>query len=243
LRVVDTAPGYGNSETVLGQAVEPGMSFDIVTKTAEGDALDRLRASLARLKREGVYGLLVHRVSDLLRPEGRALATGTAAAREKGLVRRIGASVYSADEIDELWKKYPAFDLIQVPLNLFDQRLIRSGHLDRLKERGVEVHARSPFLQGLLFLDPARLPRHLAKVADALAALGRRVTDRGLSMAQAALGFACAVPAVDQVICGVNNLAQFRELCQAGKTKVSPADFTEFALDDVSILNPSLWKA
>ena len=50
-------------------------------------------------------------------------------------------------------------DAMQVPFSLLDQRLLRDGSLSRLKELGVEIHARSIFLQGLLFLEnpPAKL--------------------------------------------------------------------------------------
>ena len=40
--------------------------------------------------------------------------------------------------------------MIQCPFNVFDQRLISSGAYKRMKARGIKVHVRSIFLQGLL---------------------------------------------------------------------------------------------
>ena len=40
-------------------------------------------------------------------------------------------------------------DLVQLP-SLFDQRLLQNGTLASLRDRGVAIHARSLYLQGLL---------------------------------------------------------------------------------------------
>ena len=45
------------------------------------------------------------------------------------------------------------FHIIQLPINLFDRKLIDNGILSRLKKHGYEIHARSIFLQGLLLDD------------------------------------------------------------------------------------------
>lgn len=77
------------------------------------------------------------------------------------------ASVYNSNQIDQLLKKYP-IDIIQVPINLLDQRLILSGHLDRLKDLQIEIHARSVFLQGLLLLNPDTLPVRFSSIQPLL---------------------------------------------------------------------------
>ena len=41
------------------------------------------------------------------------------------------------------------FDVIQCPYNILDRRIISSGWYDKLK-KGIEIHVRSIFLQGLL---------------------------------------------------------------------------------------------
>ena len=52
-------------------------------------------------------------------------------------------------------------DIIQAPASLLDQRLLVDGTLATLAEWGVEVHLRSIFLNGLLFLPPDRVPAQL----------------------------------------------------------------------------------
>ena len=50
--------------------------------------------------------------------------------RNSGLVRKIGVSVYDSDQIDHLLSEYD-IDIVQLPINILDQRLINSGHLNR----------------------------------------------------------------------------------------------------------------
>ena len=61
----------------------------------------------------------------------------------------IYVSIYNPEEINYAIKKFK-FDIIQLPINLFDRKLIDNGILSRLKKHGYEIHARSIFLQGLL---------------------------------------------------------------------------------------------
>src|SRR5690606_40521399 len=62
-----------------------------------------------------------------------------------------------SDELSRI-PELETFDLIQAPLNILDKRLITSGWLQRLRERHIEVHARSIFMQGLLLMEPCERP-------------------------------------------------------------------------------------
>ena len=252
VRVVDTAAAYGEAEARLGQSLPDGHPFSIVTKlprlpaelTARGTA-DWLRGaldlSLKRLRSERVYGLLVHDVHDLLGPRGEDLWDAMQALREAGSVAKVGASVYAASEIDSLLARLPP-DLIQVPLNVFDQRLVRSGHLARLKAAGVEVHARSVFLQGLLLMEPAGFADgHFAPARGALAAFQSAAHAMGRSPLQAAVAYAMSVPEVDVAVFGVTRRDQFAEILSAGTAPLPQDWFASFALEDDRILNPSMW--
>ena len=64
----------------------------------------------------------------------------------------------SPEQVDSLLSNFD-FDLIQVPFNVFDARLTRDGQLSTLKNKNVEIHTRSAFLQGML-LNFDNLPKH-----------------------------------------------------------------------------------
>jgi aryl-alcohol dehydrogenase-like predicted oxidoreductase len=254
IEVLDTAPAYGTSEAVLGACRAASAGFHIVTKTPKLDvaagedadyaaaALEQtLRASLDKLATTSVYGLLFHRAQDLRGPGGSALWQRARACRAAGLVKKLGVSVYDGAEIDAALE-LDGLELVQLPINVLDQRLLVSGHLDRLKAAGVEIHARSVFLQGLLLMEPAALPPGMARAQAPLAAFHAAAAARGLSPLEAALGFVVGLDQIDIALCGVNDAAQLEAIC-ARVTALDPNDFAMLAAGDPTLLNPSQWSA
>ena len=153
---LDTSISYGVSEQSLGQ-VGVGK-FKVVTKlppipTSVKDinewAYDQMQSSLARMNLKTAYGLLVHDTSQLFGANGSKLANAMLELKKQGLVHKIGISAYSPDEVASVFQKFP-IDIIQIPFNIFDRRMLTTGWLQRLNAAGIEIHARSIFLQGLL---------------------------------------------------------------------------------------------
>ncbi len=245
-RVLDTAAAYGESEAVLGRFLDDARPFRIVTKTPVGignggasTIAQTFSDHLARLRCRGVYGLLVHRASDLLGPFGAERYRELCALRDAGRVERIGASIYDGAEIDALLERFD-LDLVQVPVNVFDQRLLASGRLARLKERGIEVHARSAFLQGALLLKPDELPGFLRPLAGPLRDFRRAAEAQRMSPLEAALSFVKNLAAVDVVIVGVTHLPELEQVVAAFATTQGFAG-ASLACADTRLVNPSLW--
>jgi aryl-alcohol dehydrogenase-like predicted oxidoreductase len=252
VRLIDTAAGYGASEEVLGRALPPGHAFRVVTKTpgfsgkriGEHDAeqLEMVfHRSLARLGQPAVYGLLVHHAEDLLAEGGERLMGRMEALKARGLVEKIGVSVYTGEQVDALLARY-GLDIVQLPLSVLDQRLLRNGQLARLKAAGTEIHVRSVFLQGLLLMAPDELPAYFAPIRDHLAAYRACLEREGCEPLKAALDFVLQLDEVDAVICGVNNRRQLEEICRCEAEVPKILDFRVFALDDPKFLNPANWK-
>lgn len=251
---LDTAALYGESERALGEAVDPGANFRIVTKTPKAAAAEvterdaeslreHFQRSLERLRASRVYGLLIHDADDLLKPGGDRLFSAMANLRDQGLVSKIGASVYSGAQIDRLSGLYP-LGLVQVPVSVLDQRLLAGGQLRRLKEKGVEIHARSVFLQGLLLMKREELPAHLAAARPWLDRVNALASAAGLTPLEAALQFVLGLPELESVMVGVCSRAQLEELVRAAKKK-GPADLRSLAqgcaCEDETIVNPARW--
>jgi aryl-alcohol dehydrogenase-like predicted oxidoreductase len=251
VRCLDTAPIYGSSEALIGESLPEPNPFLIVTKTPcfgrgeitprDEDAIEvALRRSLARLRQPAVYGLLVHHTADLFLPGGDKIFARMKQLRSEGLVSKIGVSVYSGEQIDRVLRDFD-IDLIQLPLNVFDQRLIANGCLTDLKRRGIEVHARSIFLQGALLMDPELLPPFFDSARSHIRQYRRELAERALTPLQAALRFAAGIPEIDLILCGAARPAELREIREALDAPCPLADFSRFALTDPAILNPSTW--
>lgn len=252
IRVLDTAALYGESEKVLGQVLGKKHPFHVVTKTpkfinkqigtSDIRLLDEIFGqSLLNLKQESIYGLLLHQADDLFKENGSLLLDRMYEYKRDGWVRKIGISVYDGNQIDQALNCH-SFDLIQIPINVFDQRLIKSGHLKRLKDMGVEIHARSVFLQGLLLMDPSELPPYFNGVKNMLINYRQELCRKGISPVGAALNFVKQLHEIDVILCGVNDMIQFREIIEEYHKVVEDFDFSKFTISNQRILNPALWE-
>ena len=249
---IDTAPAYGEAEVLAGRYLPSGHGLRITTKTpmvvdAAIDArhgrqvLDGLAASLDRLKVNAVHGFLVHQSDDLARPGWQHLVDAMLEARARGWTSRIGASVYNSEQLALVESRFCP-DIIQLPLNVLDRRPVTSGMLARLKAAGVEIHARSVFLQGLLLMEPGELPEFFAPVRQAVVGLREKWRERGLSPLGGCLAFALRQPEIDAVIVGVNHMNEFEQI-EAVVTSLTDGD-ADIALGqpvDPAYLDPSRW--
>lgn len=237
---LDTAVGYGNSEQILGEiGVE---QFHVITKTISlksgvDNVIRNFNESLITLNVAQVYGLLIHNINDVESKYFSDLYLKLKYLKEAGVVNKIGFSTYMPSQVDFLLNNFD-FDLIQVPFNVFDIRLIEGGQFKKLKERGVEIHARSIFLQGLL-LNFNNLPDYFSTWDLQFKEYQEVVKENALSLLEYALNFALNNPFLDKIIVGVNDLSQLSDILKASKYY---NNLSAFKIDDVNLLNPSLWK-
>jgi aryl-alcohol dehydrogenase-like predicted oxidoreductase len=219
LRLLDTAAAYGDSELRLGQWLsrQPPGSFEVVTKVAAAaPAVVRaaVLSGLARLQQPAVYGVLFHDFSALQQQP--AAWQGLQQSRAAGLVSRIGVSLYHPWQAQWLLdRKGWDLDLVQVPLNVLDQRF--GAVLPALAARGVEVHVRSAFLQGLLLRPLATLPPYFEPLRPKLTQLRALAAAAAVPLEAALLLFAATEPGVSRVVIGVDSAADLQANVAAGQ--------------------------
>ena len=252
ITTLDTAAVYGDSEAILGQVLQSGNSkFKIITKTPHFNVEVITDAELAflhscflqsleRLGLEKIEGLLIHACDDLFANNGQKLFKELEMLKVQGIVKMIGVSVYSSQQIDRVLNEF-SIDLVQLPVNVFDQRFIEDGSLDRLKNQNVEVHTRSTFLQGLLLMPVESISSWFTPVLPAIKRFHAFAHEMGLSPLQLALGFVNALEQVDRIVIGVNNLAQLQEIVQAANTFIDVVQCKELSVQDPRFINPGNW--
>ena len=128
---------------------------------------------------------------------------------------------------------------MQLPFSLLDQRLLEDGSLTRLKALGVEVHARSLFLQGLLFMP--RPPERLSVAGPMLEEVRSRIASAETTPLAAALGFVLSRPEIDVAVVGMTSSKELTEILAAALAPLPEIDWQSCALKDERILTPSLW--
>jgi aryl-alcohol dehydrogenase-like predicted oxidoreductase len=251
VRLIDTSAQYGESEAVLGRVVPKAPPspppFRLVTKTAPIAAgVNRVetaaRASLARLGVARAAAIVVHTAADLLGAEGPELWARLSRLKDEGLYEAVGISARAADDPVGLARRFKP-DVMQLPASLLDQRLMADGTLSTLAELGVEVHLRSVFQQGLLFLPRAGLPANLAGAGPRLSRIRRTIAEAGADPLHAALAFALNRPEASAVIVGVASAAELCAVLAAAAAPPPALDWDALRLDDPMALDPKIWAA
>jgi aryl-alcohol dehydrogenase-like predicted oxidoreductase len=249
--LIDTAPSYGDSENILGNLIHK-YDFRIVTKTPkfDGNFIDNFHSvqlyetfceSLINLGEKASYGLLVHSCDDLLKPGGELLYKKMQDLKSIGMVEKIGVSVYSSLQINSVLDKFK-IDIIQLPINIFDQQLFVDGSLEKLKNKNIEIHARSVFLQGLLLMNPLEIPQYFLPIQDKIKMFSNTAKSLSLSKLELALNYVNEISEIDKIVVGVNKFSQFNELVNAKKIKINPIDFIKNSINNPQYTHPMLWK-
>jgi len=243
IRTLDTAPVYGDIEQRLDRLCD-GLPLSVISKIAPvplnaPSAIEAVRASVAQSRaRLGarLSTVLFHAADDLLRPDAEAL--WRAATDEAGDVR-VGVSVYDPATLAVLRARH-GVSVAQIPASPLDQRLRMSGLAAPLA--GIEVHARSVFLQGLLLMRPDEVR---LRVPAAIEAHGRWLAwcaSREVSPLVAALGITRGLPGVQACVVGVDRRSHLQEILDAATVAV-PMDAPELHCDHLDVIDPRRWNA
>ena len=251
INVIDTASAYGESEKVLGK--NDLTDFKIITKIpslklryldhalVRASLEETLMESLNALGLESVQGVLIHDCEDLFSQFGVTIITSLQKLKALGKVRQIGVSIYDSSQIRNALKLFKP-DIVQLPFNVFDQRLLHDGTLRAIKSLGIEIHARSVFLQGLLLMRADDIPAYFKPWKNQLLAWNQLCADLGEQPQHIALNFAASNSFIDKVIIGVENLSQLVDLASLKVCGQDVSSIGGCSVSDQRLLNPGLWR-
>ena len=244
--LLDTAISYGESERVLG--VMGVADWKIVSKLPPvPDGIsdvpawikNQIERSLVRLGAKRLYGLLLHRPDQLIGPFGPLLLEALEGMKREGLVQKIGISVYAPGDLVRL-SQVMHIELVQIPMSIFDRRLIESGWAGRLKQQGTEIHVRSVFLQGLLLMPAAYRPQKFSRWSAVWAIWDQWLNHTSVTPLQACLRYALGIDEVDKVLVGVDSANQLREILVASEGELDSLPAWPQQLD-LDLINPTRW--
>jgi aryl-alcohol dehydrogenase-like predicted oxidoreductase len=249
---LDTANVYGDAESRVGDNFHLTKNFELITKTAHLNRQSSIeenvnlvnvefKKSLVKMKRSFADTVLVHNCSDLLCASGDRLYETLCDLKSDRLVKRIGVSVYTPYEAKEISSRYNV-DVIQFPINVFDQNFESSGVLNFLKSRDIELHARSIFLQGLLLLESDEFPDYFESIDSIFKDYFDFLKTNNLNRIEGAVNYVKQICEIDALVFGVQNSAQLHQIIQILELPKVGLDYSNFAVRDSKYINPSLWR-
>jgi aryl-alcohol dehydrogenase-like predicted oxidoreductase len=209
--VIDTAAAYGESEALIGQALESLGTREkmfLATKLVGSGGAESLERSLQRLKTRRIDLLQVHNLNGIAE-----LVPLMQQWKKAGKIRYIGATTSRGSQHEELMsamRSYP-LDFIQVDYSL-DNREAAAGILPLALERKQAVLVNLPFGRSSLFSEAAgrKLPQWAADIDVS-------------SWAQYFLKYVISHPVVTCVIPGSTKVSHLEDNQGAGRGRLPDA--------------------
>ena len=153
--------------------------------------------------------------------------------------KKYRISIYSPDELDRIWKVWKP-DIVQVPFNVFDQRIVNSGWLKRLSKNKTKIFVRSCFLQGLLVNN--FISSKFSKNSNNLfSRFNRWCYENKITRLKACLDFVRQFDKIDFAVIGFDNYKQFNQILNIMKTKKYKVPKV-FSTNNLKLIDPRKWK-
>jgi aryl-alcohol dehydrogenase-like predicted oxidoreductase len=251
----DTAPVYGLSEKILGEALAGYPDCIVATKVSIPEGMDSLSlsdvnktvsASLdnsRRALRRDVLdiGQIHNATTDIL--EGGPLMDSLERAREDGKIRCLGASVYGvAPALKAV--RCGRIQVVQLAASVLDQRMCGEVFPEAARA-GVGVLIRSALLKGALTRRAQWLPESLRPVTEASARVVEGLSTTWDALPTMALRFCLSLEA-QTVLVGVRRRTELQEALDAEAAGPLPPSLLaiahSLAMQDEHLLNPTFWR-
>lgn len=243
INLIDTAFSYGKSHKIIGRTKLNKLKIVTKIRFLSKNKINYFNKNIDNLLKDlgvnKIYGLLFHDVKDAINKSYLKLLLDL---KKKKIIKKIGVSIYSPNDLKiilKIWKP----DIVQVPFNIFDQRLIKSGYLDLLKKLKVEIHVRSCFLQGLLvnYDRNKKKFKKFQKWNDLLESWSGWCRNNNISKIEACLQFIKNYKKIDYLVVGFDNLKQLKEIIYIlGKKEIKITN--KFYSSDLKLIDPRKWN-
>tara|TARA_B100000029_G_scaffold263414_1_gene259595 strand:- start:13479 stop:14366 length:888 start_codon:yes stop_codon:yes gene_type:complete len=246
IRYLDTSNEYKGIKKILEKSnlknwkISMKISRKIFIKSNDEKKFNLMFFKILKsLKQKKFEYFLFHHSSDLISKDGNRIYKFLLKLKRRGLINKIGVSAYSPNEIKKVLNKY-RIDVVQLPFNVFDQRLNNKNFLKKLKSMNIEIHARSIFLQGLLLLKEKELPRKFIKSKPHFKKWYNFLKRNNANALEECLKFVISNPNIDKYVIGVNSLADLKGIL------LSRLNFTKQRLNslksnNLNLIDPRNW--
>ena len=246
IKFIDTSPNYGSSEKIIGKSNLNKLNIITKIKLPKKNTNDdkwikkNIHSSLKKLNVNKIYGVLIHDYKDLLGVRGKNFLKHLYDLKKKNFIQKIGVSIYSPSDLKKIWIFWKP-EIVQIPLNVLDQRFLKSGWITTLKKFRTLIFVRSCFLQGLLLSDYRSNPslRKFYKILDKFTNWCKL---NDISRLQACINFIKIIKNIDYLVIGFNNYSQFIEILKSFNNKKIIKIPNIFTTNKLSIIDPRLWK-
>lgn len=249
IRFLDTAEAYGDSQLRIGNYhSNSSFKFNVITKfksSVKGlpnKIEERVLENIRSLNVSNLYSYMFHSFEDFDRYFSQ-YRKALIRLKDIGSIKKIGVSIYTNDEFEKVLT-FDDIQLVQLPYNLFDNSRLRGNLLNKAKEKGVEVHTRSTFLQGLFFKEIHTFSNKIKPLTIYMKEIQRISNKYNILLGDLAINYALRNDMINKVLIGVDDVYQLRSNFKSVKRYIPEAAFVEIdniEVKELELLNPSNW--
>lgn len=250
INILDTAYAYGESEKILGKYNNLD-EFKICSKLPSEDMrrnkniIEIFNESRQRLNKNFIDYYFLHDLKDI---NNSNIIKNLIELKKKGLIGKLGISVYEPHEIDLIIDRN-CFEAVQLPLNIFDRRMIKQDKLELLKRNNIDIFIRSIFLQGLFFMDKNKLPLNLVEAKKYLEVIDEFINEYNISLTNLIFSWFKYNNFGDYILMGIDDKKQLLENVFNFKKNMDESILNDFESlvksldisDDSKIIDPRKW--
>ena len=244
VNLIDTSSNYGISEAVLGSSdlknykiVTKGSNFAI--SNGPNDTFHKFNESIKKLNINSVYSYMFHNEQDLLGHHKETLFNNFVELKNDKKIQKIGLSCYNLSNLYEIIDSFE-IDIVQLPINVFDQRFLEI--LPLLKEKKIEVHARSIFLQGLLMMELSDIKSYFNPIYKKISSYHSELQKKEVSLLDGAMNFVKKIPQLDYIVVGISCLSQLISIYESYNKVLPDINYIPYKCDEDAMVDPSKWK-
>lgn len=249
ISTIDTAEVYGDSLEKIGEYIKkrPNSNLKIISKLNSKLDLKNLnfkkhiQDQLNFIGISSLYGYMFHDYESFV--NNKNLFNEMIDLKEHGKIKKIGISLYGTNDIIDIVEKYK-FDFIQLPFNLLDNEKKKIEILKTAKNKKIEVHVRTIFLQGLFFRPFDKYMEKIEPLKKYIRKLKVISLDSEIDIESLALKYPLQKDYIDKVIFGVHDLKQFSKNIKIinSDTYIPDDKIEEIIVKEKDLLKPYNWK-
>jgi len=245
IRNIDSAFNYGNAEIKLGRfgvkKWKVSSKFPKIPNSFDPEEWIKkcLSITLKRLKINNLETLFIHDTAQLKSfSYCKKIFLFMENLKKKGLIKKIGISIYSPEIINKIVNDFE-IDVIQSPVNIFDQRIFEKKIQSSIKKNNISLELRSIFLQGLLLEEPNKIPKKFVDFYSYFKKIDNISKNSCISKIRVALSV-LKNKKFNKLIIGVNSKKELKEILN--EFKISNIRIPKIKIKNKNFLiNPYLW--
>jgi len=251
---LDTAQNYGNAEELIGKSLINKNDFKIINKINSivkfqysEKLIERYESnfqdSLKKLCKNKIDLLLIHNYVDLKLKNINLFNNWLLSLKVRNLVNKIGISIYKLSDLKNI--SLELIEVIQLPISLLDQSNLQLKLIEDLQKKGITFHARSIFLQGLVFQENKNLQNHFSERFRAHHKNFREnFNSDNKKIIGATFSFLKKLDFIETIIVGIDDLENLKEICDIWFNNNNYQDYNYklFSWENNNDIDPRRWN-